>query len=584
MDSVVKPGAKLDTVVGERPNLWLYIHGPAHHWAISAKRDAAVLLPAAEMFATVNSVLSGGFAAYPQQKLSDAWEASIYPDHGWGGKNGDITDQIFREKFEYARSIAWQALSESIKSISAKIKTADIGRPLIVFNDLSWQRDGIVKIAMNNVNSPFVIKDGSGSVMPHQICNDQIYFAAAAVPSIGYKTYYLVDLPGNAKISAMSVGKTASSYENNYFKVSFAQGGLKSIFDKQAKRQLLKTDKFLAGEVFSMQSIGNGAGEFVKIQMPSMEGFDKGGNHNSQWTLVESGKIRDVFELRYSFVDCDIIEKAIFYKQFKKIDFEIDVKNWAARHNRELRVAFPLALPNGNIAYEAPMGILKVGKDEMKGSPGGWTAEGSYTQNVPEIHPREVQNFITAYNKNYAITIGGSVAVWDYIDPTTNPVDYPVLQPLLLATRKSCHSEGNWYLQKGDHSYRFSLMPYKADWKQAWQAGIESNHSFYAAVNPTRNADADLPVEKSFFSLSAKNVVISAIKKCEDDNSVIVRVYEIEGTDAKFLLKTPIKISAATKTNIIEENGKPLPANVDLLKIRVGKYAIETFKLLRQGN
>jgi alpha-mannosidase len=215
----------------------------------------------------------------------------------------------------------------------------------------------------------------------------------------------------------------------------------------------------------------------------------------------------------------------------------------------------------------------------MKGSPGGWTAEGSYTQNVGEIHPREVQNFITAYNNNSAITISGSTAVWDYIDPTENPVDYPVLQPLLLATRKSCHQEGNWYLQKGDHSYRFSLMPHKSDWKQGWQAGIESNHPFYAVVNPPKNADADLPAEKSFFSLSAKNVVINAIKKCEDDNSVIVRVYEIEGHAAYPALKVPFKISAAEYTDIIEENGKKLPANADSMKIRVGKYAIETFKL-----
>ena len=41
--------AKLDTITGERPNLWLYIHGPTHHWAISAEREAAALLPAAHL-------------------------------------------------------------------------------------------------------------------------------------------------------------------------------------------------------------------------------------------------------------------------------------------------------------------------------------------------------------------------------------------------------------------------------------------------------------------------------------------------------------------------------------------------------
>src|SRR5262249_39788296 len=46
--------AELDTLVGERPNVWLYIHGPCHHQAITAKREVGVLLPAAEMFHTIN--------------------------------------------------------------------------------------------------------------------------------------------------------------------------------------------------------------------------------------------------------------------------------------------------------------------------------------------------------------------------------------------------------------------------------------------------------------------------------------------------------------------------------------------------
>ncbi len=37
--------AKLDTITGERPNLWLYIHGPTHHWAISAQREAGTAPP-----------------------------------------------------------------------------------------------------------------------------------------------------------------------------------------------------------------------------------------------------------------------------------------------------------------------------------------------------------------------------------------------------------------------------------------------------------------------------------------------------------------------------------------------------------
>ena len=48
-------------------------------------------------------------------------------------------------------------------------------------------------------------------------------------------------------------------------------------------------------------------------------------------------------------------------------------------HNRQLRIAFPLNMEQATINYEVPMAILQVGKDEMRGAPGGWSWWGTYT-------------------------------------------------------------------------------------------------------------------------------------------------------------------------------------------------------------
>ncbi len=89
-------------VEGERPNLWLYIHGPTHHWAIDAHRRAGTLLPAAEMFNVVAALLDGTWSGYPAEELTEAWRSAVYPDHGWGGKEGQVTDRLFRKTYEYA--------------------------------------------------------------------------------------------------------------------------------------------------------------------------------------------------------------------------------------------------------------------------------------------------------------------------------------------------------------------------------------------------------------------------------------------------------------------------------------------------
>ena len=116
----------------------------------------------------------------------------------------------------------------------------------------------------------------------------------------------------------------------------------------------------------------------------------------------------------------------------------------------------PLALGCSEVSYEVPYGALTVGKDEMPGAAG----ERYYVENK-EQHPRGIGNWISAASDNLAVTLSSSVAVADYIDPTDNPVDYTILQPVLLVSRQSCHYEGNSYFQPGDHSFRFSLTSHE---------------------------------------------------------------------------------------------------------------------------
>src|SRR5690606_5340137 len=78
-DEVNKAGATFEAIHGERPNLWLYIHGPAHYQAIWNKRQAAKLLPGAEAFTTFQLLGNQSLATYPTRSFDRAWMASIYP-------------------------------------------------------------------------------------------------------------------------------------------------------------------------------------------------------------------------------------------------------------------------------------------------------------------------------------------------------------------------------------------------------------------------------------------------------------------------------------------------------------------------
>jgi alpha-mannosidase len=592
-DGLAKTNPNFDRIMGERPNLWLYIHGPTHHWAISAQREAGILLPAAEIFSTIASLLEGSFQNYPSKEMGEAWMAAIYPDHGWGGKEGQITDRLFRKKYEFARDQGKTMLQGALKRIASRVKTSSTNAlPVIIFNSLSWERTDPVIVEIKSSSQNWSVQDSQGNVMPSQILPSlprqaegtmRLEFIARAVPPLGYKTYYLAE-KAQTPVEMPTAEPSPAGYENSFFRIEFAPGGLKGIFDKELGREILNTEKFLGFEVFTMQSVGNGAGEFGRVQQPTMEGFDKLSAHKAAWKVEagESGPLKVVFCLEQQLSNCTIEEKIIIYKNLKRIDCEVAILDWDGTPYREFRLALPVNARGGQVAYEVPMGVVEVGKSEIPGTGGPAYGNLNYDEPCSEIRPREVQNFLSAADRDFGLTLSTSVAVNDYKDPTSDPVPYPVLQAVLLASRRSCHGEGNWYLQEGNHHYRFSFFSHAPGWINGYRLGIQANTPLIPIVYPQPAGGASLPEEKSFFSVSAPNVLISTIKKAEDDDSVVVRLFDIEGKDAEVQLNSFFTTIKSELVNMIEEEGKPLPCQKNAVRLKVGHQAIETLKLWPQ--
>jgi alpha-mannosidase len=586
LDEVGAINRMVPEIRGERPNIWLYIHGPTHHEAISAKREADILLPAAETFATIEALQRGSFAKYPQRELTAAWEAQLYPDHGWGGKNGDITDNAFRAKYESARNTAGRLLSSALGSVARLVRSEPLkGIPVTVFNSQSWARSGPVECRADFPPGRFPkwlrVSNTAGRPVPTQVLSStrhedgslksvDLLFVAQDVPSVGYSTHYLK--PASAEPYADP--PTTNLLESDFYRVLLAPGGVLQITDKQLGRSLLDTDKFLGGELFTMQSVGEDAGEWSEPQQPTMEGFDRVSRHRPEWRIVESGPVRLAAALRQPLDHVEVEQKVSLYRTLKRIDFETTLLNWDGTPYREFRLAFPIAMNHGQVAYDVPFGTVEVGKSEMKGAAGE-----RYRQEVSTIRPRSIQNWIGVSDENFGVTISSSVSVWDYVDPTDAPKSLPVLQPILLASRRSCHAEGPWYLQKGTHSFRFSLTSHAPGWREGRKAGTEANVLLWPVVNPIREPSASLPERKSFLEIDADSVVLTAMKKAESDESVVVRVYEDIGYDVVASLRPAFGIRDAWTTDLLEENGRPTELGGGGVRFFLGRNAIRTIKL-----
>ncbi|MBK8882093.1 MAG: alpha-mannosidase [Bacteroidales bacterium] len=572
-------GIKIDSISGERPDLWLYIHGPAHYEAIRAKKAAAVSLPAAEIFSSINGMVKGSQKGYPSANLNKGWYKSIYPDHGWGGNHGEITDSIFRASLEEGNSIGEKILGQSLKELASEVRLRN-PNSILVYNDLSWNRSGIADIDISDKKgNDWFVADAAGKIVPSVVnvngSKKTVSFKAENVPSLGYKTYFL----RKGKASSDAEIKTGSNfYENSFYSIELGPGGIRSLYDKELKKEVFNTTKYAGGDLLNLGYNGNGAGEFIQIKPTNFENAENLGIKNGTWTLTRNSPLSATFESVAALKNFSVRQIITVYHHVKQIDFEYEIPDWPGEHNRQLRVAFPLNMNNSQITYDVPMGIVNAGKDELNRSPLGWSWEGTYRQMPAEINPREIENFVSASDKDLGFTMSTNLAVADWIDPGRESVDYPVLQGIVLSSHKSCHYLGNWYHQTGSHHFMFSVTSHKPGWKNGYQFGVEGNHPLYTLLME-KSQSGTLPEELSFISTSSPFVRITALKKSESANPLIMRMVEMAGVDEKVDLKFYFPLKALFKTNLIEEDAKATGLNGKVLKLDIGKNSVETFRI-----
>ena len=89
-----------------------------------------------------------------------------------------------------------------------------------------------------------------------------------------------------------------------------------------------------------------------------------------------------------------------------------------------------------------------------------------------------------------------------------------------------------------------------------------------------------MPAVKSFLSVSDPFVAMSLIKKADNDNSLIIRLTEMEGRDKEVRVTLPVEAKKVIRTNLIEDEQEVIPVSGSTITLRLGHHAIETFKLV----
>lgn len=128
----------------------------------------------------------------------------------------------------------------------------------------------------------------------------------------------------------------------------------------------------------------------------------------------------------------------------------------------------------------------------------------------------------------------------------------------------------------GRHEFRFGLRPHSGEWNDANL--YQEAQRFVVPVRPIecgRGEGKMLSMNQSLFAIEPSELVLSAIKKAEDNDNLIVRVYNPTDRSVEGTLESAVSVDKAELVNMNEEpigelecsGGGHVPLSVDPCKI-----------------
>ncbi len=267
----------------------------------------------------------------------------------------------------------------------------------------------------------------------------------------------------------------------------------------------------------------------------------------TRWDVVRQEPLR--FEVRFEFA----VGAASRLTQVVRLDagaarLEFHcVADWQESH-KLLKVAFPLQVSAMNATYEMPFGYVE--------RPTHYNT------------PYDLARYEVPLHKWFDLGEHGfGVALLNdckYGGSTHENVMRLSLLRAPTAPDPNC--------DRGRHEFAFALLPHRGNWREA---GVVAEACRFN--HPLRPGS----LMGSFASVDSPDLVIDTIKRAEDSDALIVRLYECHGARGVATLRVAEPFAIARRCNLLEDDGEPLPVAGSTVTLPYRPHEIISVKLSR---
>ncbi len=585
--------SEIPAVSGEIPSSWANLTTSLLPLWLPATTATDTLVNA-EKFAAINYVL--GYAPYPDKAFESLWKKNLQSlDHNNDGQGGEIGDQRKLEYAQVASLGAGQILRDSLRNIAERARNPfQRSTPIVVFNPLSWTRDDIVRThltlfgevetgAIDDYKKGMRLLDENGTSIPFQIeqYSDgssrslDLSFIAREVPSVGYRTYYLVpaepqtflngcDVQLETDEDALQANDALGSevLENKYYRVSVERAtGRIEVFDKDLKRAVSKGIEIVAAE----ERGGDDQNIILRTGRTLTNSVD-------DIAIEENGPIQTVLRIKGNLGGIPVIQQLRLYRGIKKIDIENTVE-WTPGRSMSIEQIFPVLQHDAQVRNGIPFGTAAK-SDFMPNAGPHWEDEVSR-----EIWSgwRQIQDWVFAGNSDWGFTLS---ADHNLIEVSDTAITADMLRGTRFSpvtTVRNGQTIQDVRPPAGTYVFRYSFTSGRGDWTagKSWRSGMAFSAPLIPVTAANTIAESPLPPSRSFLSFDADNVVLSAIKKADIGDSIVVRAFEIQGNTAAGRINFFGQESRFSEANLLEEE---LPTGKQE-SLHIKPYEIDTLKL-----
>jgi len=459
-------------------------------------------------------------SVYPQAELETIWkEVLLYQFHDIlpGSSIGRVYDEsLERYAALYERA---QKLTEKAYAAAAAAAGLKAGEAFVA-NSLPWERQEWV------------------------VWNDREY--RVTVPSMSVTSLERAARDANTAEPTA----TESSLENEFVCVKLdSDGSIVSLYDKQIGRETVA-----AGERANVLTVYYDRGDAWDFDRNYRQAA--AGTMTRESVAAYADGAKAVVEQRFRFGESTLTQKIVLHAGERVVRFETEA-DWR-ESEKMLRASFPVDVRADQVNCEIQFGNLQ---------------RQTHRNTRQDFAKDEIcaHQYIDLSQPDYGVSLLND-----------SKYGYSALGHVLDIHLLRSPSYPDPLADRAVHRFVYALYPHAGDYvaAQTYRKGYELNSPltvFEAGEFKAQQAAAAL--QHSFVGIDSPNVMLEAVKKAEDSDDLILRLYETSGMRAEATLSFGKGYAAIDEVDLMENNLATIGENTDTAKLSFAPFEIRTLRL-----